>query len=290
MISELRDSLLAGMRVGARYALTAANRAPLGTRGEQLANRAGASLEFMDHREYQLGDDLRTINWAAYARSDKLTVKLFREEVSPHLDIVIDASRSMALPGSAKPNATAALAAMFAVAADNAAVAHNVHLAEAGCRPVGAGRSSPENWEAITFDYAGSPNDSFSRTPTSWPARGVRVLLSDLLWLGDPLACLTRFGQNASAVVVIQVLAQEDADPPARGNVRLVDSETDEPMDVFVDATSQQRYAAALARHQENWRRAAVQTGAVLATVIAEQLLDDWQLVDLLRAGVLKVI
>ena len=290
MIPDLRDSLLAGMRVGARYALTAANRAPLGAEGEQLANRAGASLEFMDHREYQLGDDLRRINWAAYARSDKLTVKLFREEVSPHLDIVIDASRSMALPDSAKPNATLALAAVFAVAADNAGFAHNVHLAEHGCRPVVGGRTSPENWEPIAFDYMGNPDESLARLPAAWPSRGIRVLLSDLLWLGHPLACLTRFGQDASAVVVVQVLARADAEPPAHGNVRLVDSETDETMEIFIDATARQRYSSALARHQENWRRAAVQTGAVLTTVIAEQLLDDWRLDDMLRAEVLKVL
>jgi len=287
---DVRQSLLAGMRVGARYALAAANRAPLGAEGEHLAHRAGASLEFMDHREYQLGDDLRRINWAAYARSDKLTVKLFREEVSPHCDIVIDASRSMALPDSAKPNATVALAALFAVAADNAGFAHNVHLAGAGCRPVGGGRTSPESWDGIDFEYAGTPDESFDRVGPGWPARGIRVLLSDLLWVADPLACLTRFGQDASAVVVVQVLAAADAEPPAHGNVRLVDSETDATMEIFLDATARQRYVSALAGHQENWRRAAVQTGAVLTTVIAENLLDDWRLDDLLAADVLKVL
>lgn len=290
MIAALRDSLLAGMRVGARYAVTAANRAPLGAEGEQLANRAGASLEFMDHREYQFGDDLRRINWAAYARTEKLSVKLFREEVSPHLDIVIDASRSMALPETAKGDATAALAALLATAAGNAGFAHNVHLAADGYRPVHGGRASPEGWDNIAFDYAGDPDESFTRMPPRWPARGIRVLLSDLLWLGDPLACLTRFGQDASAVVVVQVLARADAEPPEHGNVRLVDSETGEPMEIFIDAAARQRYLDALARHQENWRRAAVQTGAVLTTVIAEDLLDEWRLDDLLRAEVLKVL
>jgi len=288
--ATMRDALLAGMRVGARYAVTAANRAPLGAEGEQLANRAGASLEFMDHREYQLGDDLRRINWAAYARTEKLTVKLFREEVSPHMDVVIDASRSMDLPLSAKCHAAGALAALLATAGANAGFAHNVHLAADGYRPLHGGRESPEGWGEITFDYAGNPDDSFSRMPPHWPARGIRVLLSDLLWLGDPLACLTRFGQDASAVVVVQVLARADAQPPELGNTRLIDSETGEPMEIFIDESARQRYLDALARHQENWRRAAVQTGAVLTTVIAEDLLDQWRLDDLLRAEVLKVL
>ena len=37
----------------------------------------GESMEFMDHREYQPGDDLRRLDWAAYARSDKMIVKLY---------------------------------------------------------------------------------------------------------------------------------------------------------------------------------------------------------------------
>ena len=290
MNPALRESLLDGMRVGAKYALTAANRSPLGSAGEQLANRAGASLEFMDHRDYQLGDDLRRINWAAYARTEKLTVKLFRQEVSPHLDVVIDASRSMALPGSTKPNAAVALAALFAAAAGNAGFAYNVHLAGAGYRPVDGGRASPENWRGIAFDYDGNPDESFTRLPPTWPGRGIRVLITDLLWLGDPLASLARFGRDASAVVVVQVLARADAKPPEHGNLRLVDSETNEPMEIFIDATARQRYTRGLAGHQENWRRAAMQSGAVLTTVIAEDLLADWRLDGLLRTEVLKVL
>jgi uncharacterized protein (DUF58 family) len=290
MNPALRQSMLTGMRIGARYALTAANQSPLGSAGEQLANRTGSSLEFMDHRDYQLGDDLRRINWAAYARTEKLTVKLFRQEVSPHLDIVIDASRSMDLPDSGKPNAAVALAAMFASAADNAGFAYNTHLAAEGYRPVDGGKSSPDNWRGIAFDYDGNPDESFTRMPPVWPGRGIRVLISDLLWLGDPLTSLTQFGRNAAAVVILQVLARADAEPPEHGNLRLVDSETNEPMEVFIDTTARQRYARNLAGHQENWRRAAMQTRAVLTTVIAEDLLDDWSLDDLLRTEVLKVI
>ena len=290
MSTALRESLLTGMRIGARYTLAAANRSPLGNAGEQLANRAGASLEFMDHRDYQLGDDLRRINWSAYARTEKLTVKLFRQEVSPRLDIVIDASRSMDLPDSGKPNATVALAALLATAADNAGFSYNLHQAAAGYQPVDGGKASPDNWRGIAFDYDGNPDESFARMPPVWPRGGIRVLLSDLLWLGDPLASLTRFGRDASAVVILQVLARADAEPPGHGNLRLVDSETGEPMEILIDATARQRYARNLAGHQENWRRAAMQSGAVLTTVIAEDLLADWRLDDLLRTEVLKVL
>src|SRR5216117_3687480 len=63
--------------------------------GERLGANAGSSLEFQDYRQYSAGDDLRHVDWAAYARSEVLTVRLYREEVAPRIDIVFDTSRSM---------------------------------------------------------------------------------------------------------------------------------------------------------------------------------------------------
>ena len=110
MTATIAQSLAEGQQAGAQYALAAPRRSPQGTSGSQLGRLAGESMEFMDHREYQPGDDLRRLDWAAYARSDKMIVKLFRQEVCPHFDVVIDGSRSMDLPGSQKSQATAVLA------------------------------------------------------------------------------------------------------------------------------------------------------------------------------------
>src|SRR4249920_2201138 len=71
-------------------------RTPIGGRlGERLGAGTGSSLEFQDYRQYAAGDDLRHVDWAAYARSEVLTVRLYREEVAPRLDLVLDVSRSM---------------------------------------------------------------------------------------------------------------------------------------------------------------------------------------------------
>ena len=73
-------------------------RTPLrGRAGERLGAGTGASLEFEDYRPYGPGDDLRHVDWAAYARTELLAVRLYREEVSPRVDVVIDTSRSMAV-------------------------------------------------------------------------------------------------------------------------------------------------------------------------------------------------
>src|SRR5687767_15395300 len=65
--------------------------------GERLGSGTGSSLEFQDYRPYTPGDDLRHVDWAAYARSELLAVRLYREEVAPRIDLVLDISRSMAV-------------------------------------------------------------------------------------------------------------------------------------------------------------------------------------------------
>ncbi|MDK1032128.1 MAG: DUF58 domain-containing protein, partial [Planctomycetia bacterium] len=242
MDETYRRYLVDGERAGMRYALAEPQRAATGVAGALLGRSAGASLEFMDHREYRPGDDLRRIDWGAYARTDKLIVKLYREEINPHLDIVIDGSRSMALPDTAKLSATLGLAAVFATAAENAGFSHCAWIAGQGCERVGNGTERPSVWDDLNFDYTGSPAESLSRLPPAWRPHGIRLLLSDLLWLADPLSILCHFVENARAVIVAQVLAQADVDPPVHANLRLVDSETHQAMEVFVNDSAEKRY------------------------------------------------
>ncbi|HEY8459128.1 MAG TPA: DUF58 domain-containing protein, partial [Blastocatellia bacterium] len=261
---ECRSYLIEGERAGMRYALEPPRMVSAALTGLRLGQEAGASLEFRDHRDYQPGDDLRRIDWNAFARSDRLTIKLYREEISPHLDIVLDGSRSMALEGSAKPRAAIGVAAAFAVAASNAGHSHNVWLARASVEPLANGARRPAFWQSPNLDFRGNPAEAFTRTPPGFRRQGMRVLISDLLWLGEPAVILRRLAHGAASLAVMQILAAADADPPERGRVRLLDSETDERREIFIDDKAIRRYRDALARHQQNWHGACRQIGAAL--------------------------
>src|SRR5216683_4301166 len=67
-------------------------------RGSHLSPRRGSSLEFNDFRHYSLGDDFRYIDWGLYGRTDKLYIKLFKEEEDLLTYIFLDASASMGFP------------------------------------------------------------------------------------------------------------------------------------------------------------------------------------------------
>ena len=64
-------------------------------KGERRSTKRGASMEFADYRTYSPGDDLRRVDWNAYARMEKLFLKLFQEEEDLTIHVLIDASRSM---------------------------------------------------------------------------------------------------------------------------------------------------------------------------------------------------
>jgi uncharacterized protein (DUF58 family) len=289
MGSQYRKHLIDGERVGLRYRLAAPHRFPLGSAGFHLGSRAGNSLDFKDHREYQPGDDLRRIDWSAYARTDKLVVKLQREEVTPHLDIVIDTSRSMALENSAKAEATLGLAALLAMAASNAGYSYCAWEAGDGFVKVRHGTDRPSEWEKIDFNYRGTLEDSFVRSPPAFRRQGIRILLSDLLWLESPTSTLRRLAEGAATLVLVGILAEADLNPPARGSVKLLDFESHETQEIFLDAVAVQRYREALAAHRQSWALACRQSGTIFVTVIAEQLTRDWRLDELVAAQILSI-
>lgn len=289
MNPEYRDFLKAGEAAGARYALVAPRKLPSGLAGSRLGHQAGSSLEFREHRDYQPGDDLRRIDWGVYGRSDRLTVKLYQDEVLPHVDLVVDGSRSMVLEDTLKGKATLGLAAVLASAARQAGFSHCAWVTEQGCQRVVNGTSAPSLWDDLSFKDVDNPMVAFSHQPPSWRPQGIRVLLSDLLWMGDPLQFLSYFADRSTHIIVLQVLAERDLKPPPQGYVELVDSETGETQDVFIDAIAQRRYQDAFTRHRQNWMHAARQVGAMFSSVVAEDIVEHWHLDDLVAAEILQV-
>ena len=88
---DFRPSFLQGLALGSAFRLALPREAMRGLGGARAGAAAGSSLDFLDFREYHPGDDLRRLDWSVYARTDREVVKLYREEVFPRLDVVLDA-------------------------------------------------------------------------------------------------------------------------------------------------------------------------------------------------------
>lgn len=290
MNETYKQYLLAGQQAGIRYGLAIPRKVQLGLVGSQLGNRCGSSLEFMDHREYMPGDDLRRIDWGVYARSNKLSMKLYRDEVLPHLDLIIDGSRSMMLPGTKKEQATLGLAALLSQAARNSNYTCQAWKVGQACEKIENGTLAPVLWEGLDFDFAGSCAESFQKAMPNWKPRSIRIFISDLMWMGDPHTVLSLLSDRSSAVFILQLLGSEEVHPPQTGNIRLLDSESDQYVDVHIDAIALKRYEENLSRHQSNWNRSCTQMGAVMQTLIAETMSPQWKLDELVLSEILTIL
>ncbi|MEZ5964141.1 MAG: DUF58 domain-containing protein [Planctomycetota bacterium] len=214
-----------------------------GQAGTRLGRAAGASLEFLDTRDYVVGDDLRHVDWRAYARTDQLRVRLFREEVAPALDVVLDTSASMAVT-AAKAAATDALRAAFVFWGER-------------------GGARPRVYE--TPDLA-------PRTPLR--RDGVRVVLSDFLRPDDPQPTITRLATGAALLVVVQVLDPWELAPTADGALALVDCESSQRVELVLDEAAVARYRERLARLCAGLVTATRRVGGRCATLAAAPLAE----------------
>lgn len=284
----IRKSLAEGVALGAAYRLELPREAMRGKTGGRLGFSAGSSLDFHDYREYHPGDDLRHLDWGVYARSDREVVKMFREEVEPKVDIVLDVSSSMALEDTGKGMAALRLASAIAVASRNASAVPRLYTAGTSLSAVETmAGTSPEGWRLADF---GVPCHPWEALASSAPLRlrSLRVLVSDLMWECEPTPVLRRLADGASALFVVQLLAVSEEAPPERGQYRLEDVETGNTADVFVDAEAIEAYKANLAAHRERWSRACLACGAVFAALADADVAVGGRLSALERAGLLS--
>ncbi len=229
-----------------------------GLMGEHQAQRRTTGIEFADYRQYRPGDDLRRVDWNAYARLGTLHVRQAQAEHDTALYLLVDASPSMDFGDppkflSARRLAAAlgyiALAHLDSVAlvapgrvpgvgdrVSGTATAHNTQLrgrAEAGklFRELQEMRTG----EAVPFDEMLS----------GWTAkRGqgrVAVIISDLLLDGyrDGVQRLVGAGFQ---VTLLHILSPEELRPPDEGNVELVDSETGQKLEIRLGVESLGEY------------------------------------------------
>lgn len=276
-ISDYAEALQVGTRSAQGLALALPKVAGSAGDGGRFSRRLGNSQEFQEYRDYHAGDDLRHLDWSVYGRSDQLVVRRFRQEVSPHLDLVLDGSRSMQSTEGSKGQAAASLSAFFCRCAEQGGFSHSAWQATEQYFLLGRSPESCESWRPLTFDGMTSPGDLLVQRRQRWRPQGVRLLISDLLWSQDPMKVLRSLSAGAVAVVVVQVLSAEEVEPSRRGFLRLQDSESGERLDMLIDDRAIAAYRQSLARHRNAWQEACRRCGALMVSLVAEDVLDAWR-------------
>jgi uncharacterized protein (DUF58 family) len=269
------------VRAAAAFRL-AMPRTPIGGRvGERLGSGTGSSLEFQDYRPYAAGDDLRHVDWAAYARSEVLAVRLYREEVAPRIDLVLDISRSMGVTDQ-KRRAYGELSGLLACAC-GATVADCRIITTAAVQP--QPMHAPEDIERFLACEAALSALEEVRLP--FRRRSLRVIVSDFLFPHDPDALVSVLARDSAWLAIVQLTLREEAEPAVEGGRRLVDVEGRGEVDLVIDEAAIQDYRARFGRLRLGLSRAARRAGARFAHVVAGTPVRQMAR-DLTAAGVLE--
>jgi uncharacterized protein (DUF58 family) len=249
--------------------------------GERLGSGTGSSLEFQDYRPYAPGDDLRHVDWAAYARSEMLAVRLYREEVAPRIDLVLDVSRSMGVTEQ-KRRAYGELSALLACACAST-VADSRVITTSSVQPWPL--HVPEDIERLLACDASL--SALEEVHLPFRRRSLRVVVSDFLFPHDADMLVSRLARDSALLAIVQLTLREEAEPVAEGGRRLVDVEDRGELDLVIDDRAIHEYRARFSRLRLGLSMAARRVGARFAHVVAGTPLRDVAR-GLAAAGVLE--
>jgi uncharacterized protein (DUF58 family) len=218
-------------------------------KGERKSKRRGSSVEFADHRQYSVGDDLRHIDWNVYGRLDKLFLKLFLEEEDLHFYTLLDTSLSMDFGEPTKlhygKQVAAALAFIGLVNHDRVMLDTFSSGLDAGMNSV-RGRSQMYRIVGYLDKLAASGASNLTAAVKSFAikhaGKGVVVIISDFLDKRGYEPALRYLLARNMDIYVVHVLSREEVDPEIVGDLRLVDAEDDDIAEITVSAPLLRRY------------------------------------------------
>jgi uncharacterized protein (DUF58 family) len=267
--------------------------------GSYSSPRRGTSLEFADYRRYSPGDDLRYLDWGIYARSDRLYIKLFREEVDLFAYIFIDASASMGFPSREEkflPASHVALALAYVVLANHDHVKLHLLQEPAPAAPSPFYRGRRRMSDCVEYTASAKPGGQLELAPALGEhlkrlrRPGKAILISDFL-MPPPsyqrgLNLLHGFNLDIAA---IQILSRQEVDPPfANGSLALVDSESQAECHCRWDATARGIYQSRLAYHNSEIRSFCHQSGIHYSLYVTDRDLADFVFATLPAIGLFK--
>lgn len=227
--------------------------------GKHLVSTYGQTVEFSDYRDYQLGDDIRRIDWNLYSRFEKYFIKLFTDERQMQVQIFIDCSGSMGKTSAVKKQYTLASAAALGYLA-----VHNMdkvtfhtmsgnHAENKFGTIVGKSSFFRAVGELEQVRFAGDTDLEACITGTDISARnGLTVIVSDFFTESNWKKAVDYLLYKKRQVLLIQILLPDEIDPAYDGRVNLVDSESEDVADprnmkVKINKAMRKAYLEALA-------------------------------------------
>ncbi|PWU07795.1 MAG: hypothetical protein C5B51_09050 [Terriglobia bacterium] len=258
--------------------------------GHNTSRFAGAGQEFLDHRSFHHGDDLRAVNWRAYLRLEKLFLKMFQVEPRVPVRMLLDVSASMTAHAGAKLDYSRKLAAALCYVGLVRLDSIEIHgfsdrLSQRYLSTGGRHRISGV-MDGIAGMTPGGRTDYLKvvrEVISSYAQRGVLIIISDFLddnGCEKALAYLADFGHE---LMLLHIWADEDRTPPWLGELDLRDSESGAAMKLDIDEQARSRYTLAFDEYCMELQRLALRSGGRYAGIATSQPLESVIFGDLIR-------
>jgi uncharacterized protein (DUF58 family) len=239
-------------------------------RAERRTKKSGSGVEFADHRDYQPGDDFRSLDWNVYQRFEKLLVRLYEEEEDLAIYFILDTSASMGFSGAMaanpSPGATTALGKKLAYGMKVVAALAYVGLANLDrvsivttgdrvLKRMPETRGKTRIFKVLRFLREVRPEgptdlgDAMKMFVARNKRRGLAVLVSDLY---DPSGFergINVLRYNHFDPFVVHVMDRTESRPHVHGDVLLRDCETGDEREVTVTAKVLDRFARAYGQY-----------------------------------------
>lgn len=250
--------------------------------GHNRSRFAGGGQEFLEHRQFHPGDDLRAVNWRAFMRLDKMFLKMFQIEPRVPVRLLVDVSKSMAATSGEKflyaRQIAAALCYVGLVRLDTIQILPFASRLREGKR-AGGGRHRyrpvSEFLEAIepegTTDFLAVVREFLNE----YPQRGLVIVVSDFLDDGSCEKALQYLADYGNELMLVQIWADEDRTPPWSGEVDMVDAETGQQMRIQVDDGARRQYTEAFDAFSARLKEIALRNDGKYAALPTSASLDD---------------
>jgi uncharacterized protein (DUF58 family) len=263
--------------------------------GRNISHFAGPGQEFLDHRQFHHGDDLRAVNWRAYLRLEKLFLKMFQVEPRIPVRLVLDCSKSMTTGASSKFDYARRLAAALCyvglVRLDTICIQpFGQDLADSFVCSGGRHRFIP----AVNFlqglKPAGRTNflEIARQFVARYPQRGLLIMVSDFLDDGDcdrSLQFLADFGHE---LMLVHLWAAEDREPPWDGQLELTDVETSASLEIGFDPSARQKYTEAFDEYARLIQRIALRNSGRYIGLPTSTTIEEAVFGSLARSGAVQ--
>ncbi len=233
--------------------------------GERMAREPGQSIEFHDFRQYQPGDELRYVDWRAYARTGRLYTRLHQAERTIRLHLLLDTSPSMQLFGKARFMSQLGQQLLYLAQRESLAQVHA--FSGTASRPSLGVRAIADTWAFM--DRLASETDGTGPLPVQGirefatrtglrSGRALVLVLSDLLDPAPLRPALTALRARGFDVSFLQLLADEDLEPREE-MLELEDAESAEKLNV--GPAEVREYRSAILRYVARTRSVILKAG-----------------------------